>query len=362
MSDIRKSLESLADSIEKIEKQNAPNKLDIKDRELSGNKIHGGMITKFSSVGIKDDASKQILTVTDKGIKLRNLDTDRLVGDTEVKGNLSVDGTLTADKLHVNEITSDVKQTKQSPLEFDAKDGFAYGKGILFTGDAATKQLILQSKPDRFWSSEDLDLHRSKSYKIGGQTVIDTEKLGVDIKTSNLNQVGKLKSLSVFGDVTVGDFLTVDTANDRLGLGAENPKGMLSLESLDDEFVIDSDTPSIWKMGTWTSSKLDIVTDDTARIAVAATGEITVKSKTHFEQAVGVKVKNFKSDVDFTVAGAIRFSGVKHEVSESVPQDGAYNKGDIVWNTDPKPTGFVGWVCVKAGSPGDWKGFGIIST
>ena len=39
-----------------------------------------------------------------------------------------------------------------------------------------------------------------------------------------------------------------------------------------------------------------------------------------------------------------------------------YKKGDIVWTNDPKPTGFVGWVCIKEGTPGEWKAFGNISS
>lgn len=36
-------------------------------------------------------------------------------------------------------------------------------------------------------------------------------------------------------------------------------------------------------------------------------------------------------------------------------------KGEVVFNTDPAPGGFVGWVCTAAGTPGTWKGFGQIA-
>ena len=45
----------------------------------------------------------------------------------------------------------------------------------------------------------------------------------------------------------------------------------------------------------------------------------------------------------------------------AAPTVGAYNKGDIVYNTAPAATGFVGWVCVTSGTPGTWKTFGVIS-
>ena len=53
--------------------------------------------------------------------------------------------------------------------------------------------------------------------------------------------------------------------------------------------------------------------------------------------------------------------GKKFEVDNSYPESGSYALGDIVWNDKPKPTGYVGWICVRAGTPGEWKPFGQIS-
>ena len=42
--------------------------------------------------------------------------------------------------------------------------------------------------------------------------------------------------------------------------------------------------------------------------------------------------------------------------------DGTWEKGDIVINSSPDPTEWIGWVCTTAGDPNDfvWKGFGVI--
>ena len=40
------------------------------------------------------------------------------------------------------------------------------------------------------------------------------------------------------------------------------------------------------------------------------------------------------------------------------PVTDAHEQGDVVWNTDPSPGEPIGWACVVAGTPGDWKGFG----
>lgn len=51
----------------------------------------------------------------------------------------------------------------------------------------------------------------------------------------------------------------------------------------------------------------------------------------------------------------------KFMTMNSAPSAGAWNKGDIVFNSAPTSGGFIGWVCTTAGTPGTWKTFGVIS-
>lgn len=44
----------------------------------------------------------------------------------------------------------------------------------------------------------------------------------------------------------------------------------------------------------------------------------------------------------------------------AAPTSGAYNRGDMVINTQPSAGGFTGWRCVTSGTPGTWKGYGTI--
>jgi hypothetical protein len=116
-------------------------------------------------------------------------------------------------------------------------------------------------------------------------------------------------------------------------------------------------------MGNWTASDLEIITDNTTRIALSSNGNITIGS--NFETKVTVQGKlgvNVKTpDCDIVTAGPVKFQGKKHEVGEAIPTGGAYKMGDIVWNSNPKPTGYVGWICTRDGTPGEWKPFGQIS-
>jgi hypothetical protein len=57
-------------------------------------------------------------------------------------------------------------------------------------------------------------------------------------------------------------------------------------------------------------------------------------------------------------------SGPLTGIAAQVPQASYYyvnyNKGNILYNSDPTASGVIGWVCTVSGTPGVWKGFGKI--
>lgn len=361
MTDIRKSLESLADAIEHIANRPAPEAV-INDRALSGNKINGGVITNFSSAGIKDNSTYSgtpVLAVENGYITVPAIQTNTIKNPLTIEGALTVNGEITATKLHVNEISADVRNERTSPLEFKGENGPAIGKGLIWTGGKYTMQFVLQK--DRLFSSENIDLNREKSYLIANQIVLSESELGPSVVKSNLRKVGTLQGLTVDGSLVVDQYLFWDADTQRLGIGTEQPNGSLSIGSFDHEFIIDPTDEKTFKVGTWTTGGLDIITDDTTRIHVGPTGGITLHDKIRVSGSLGVNVKNFADDVDITTAGAVRFQDKKFEVADSTPTGGSYKIGDVVWNSKPQPTGYVGWICVREGSPGVWKPFGQIS-
>jgi len=361
MADIRKTLADLGDAIEAIANRPAP-KAQINNRELSGDKIDGGKITNFSSTGIADEAREKILTITNNGISVKAISTLAITNPLSVRGDLTVEGEVYARKLHVDEISADVRNERTSPLEFKGDNGVAYGSGLLWTGGSYTKQFILQANNDRLWSTEDIDLQKDKEYKINNQTVISSSSLGSSIFNSNLRRVGTLEQLTVGGDVSIDDFVKYDANTQRLSLGTDQPNGMLTMEENGHQFVIDSNDNRSWKIGTWTTSGLSIVTDDTARVSISSNGSVLVHNKASFLSKVGIGAKNFAEDVDLTVAGPVRLQNKKFEVADNVPVSGNYSKGDVVWNSNPRAGGHVGWVCVREGTPGEWKPFGPIAS
>jgi len=365
---VRDNLNSVATVIENLAYQQPPSIADLPDRSISGDKIRGGTIAQFSSMGIKDDSTRLVVRVNNDGILTDFIDVETLVGDVNVEGNLIVGGSITATKLHVDELTADVRQERSSPLEFVAtKTESVYGKGLQWKSDQPTKQLVLRANPDRIYFTESVDLAREKSYNIDNVEVLSSTELGPTVTRSNLNKVGILTDLVVQGDVKVDEFLFWNSTHGRLGIGNEEPNGALSITSLESEFIVDVDGATA-RVGTWTTDDLELITDDTARIQITQTGHIHLGPKGQQTAQVSVNgklavgVNNIKDDVSFHSAGPIRFDNVRFESGISAPTSGFYTKGDIVWNEDPKPTGYVGWVCTREGTPGVWKPFGLISS
>jgi len=361
MTDIRKSLDTLADELERLSNKPA-SKPEILDRELSGNKINGGRITNFSSAGIRDEAKDFALVVRDEGIFVDAINAPVINNPLTVKGSLTVEGEITATRLHVDEISADIRHERTSPLEFRGDNGTPYGKGLIWTGGGYTKQFVLQKGDDRLWSSEHIDLHNDKEYRISNTTVLSANSLGPTVFNSNLRTVGTLEGLEVEGHVNIDNFVKYDANTQQFGVGANELNGMFTMESWDHQFVIDPTDDRKWKIGTWTTCELQIVTDDTTRLSIGPNGHIVAHNKASFLGKVGIGSKNFSEDVDLSVAGPIRFDNRKFQSGDAIPTSGNYIKGDIVWNNNPAPTGYVGWICVRAGTPGEWKPFGQITS
>ena len=231
MSDkLQKILAELGDTInQEIIDAPAP-ALDITDRSISGNKINGGKIANFASTGIKDNATyagEPVLTVENNKITVESISTNKILNPLSIEGNLTVQGEITAHKLHVDEITSDVRNERTTPLEFKGENDQApYNKGLIWSGAGPTRQLMFREGDDRFFSSESIDLQNNKDYKINNTTVLSETELGTAVVKSNLRRVGTLQTLKVAGNLTVGEYLFWDNDSMRLGIGIDAPNGV----------------------------------------------------------------------------------------------------------------------------------------
>ena len=64
----------------------------------------------------------------------------------------------------------------------------------------------------------------------------------------------------------------------------------------------------------------------------------------------------------FNSAATTNFVSSKKRIERTaVPSSGTWAQGDTVFNSAPTAGGFIGWVCVTAGTPGTWKTWGVIT-
>lgn len=61
------------------------------------------------------------------------------------------------------------------------------------------------------------------------------------------------------------------------------------------------------------------------------------------------------------VCTAINNNWINISKNSAIPTDGTWTKGDIIYNSNPTAGSYIGWVCTSDGTPGTWKGFGLIS-
>jgi len=368
---IREGLKLIADVLEDTDNTN---KRKIQPRELTGDNIRGGTITEFSSVGIRDLSTRTQLQVSDEGIKVRYAAITEITSPTKVNGNLTILGNIFSDKitvadtletkklivdeLKVSTLKADTRVERSESLHFIADANKLSGKGLLWAGDVATKQFIYKS-PDIFWSSENIDLHKDRAFLIDNTIVIDSNSLGPNIKKSNLQSLGKVKDLVTVGSLSIDNFIHYNPSNNCLGIGTSNPTSLLHLEADVGQFQINS-TQVGYTIGSYTTTDLSIVTDDIPRIHIASTGQIILKKKVFVDGKLGIGVNNFDTEIDLATANAVSFQGKRFEVSDKIPNAGFYKKGDIVWNTNVASGNYIGWVCIKEGTPGQWKAFGQI--
>jgi hypothetical protein len=266
----------------------------------------------------------------------------------------------------LREVLESGKDVNVAEVPFIVFKGDVDGKGLIWTGDGNNKQIIFARNPDRFFVSEHVNLAKEKQFLINNIKVLDDKELGPTVTKSNLREVGRLKGLLVDGSVSINQYLFYDGNTDRLGLGTEQPNAALSIADMNIELVLGASDPNVGSIGTFNSADLELVTDNTARITIGAGGNITLGNtnfgpvKVSVVGSMGINVNNIDPRANLHVSGAVKFNDKLHLSGREAPQGGAFNEGDIMWNSDPQPGKFVGWVCTRAGNPGLWSGFGRI--
>jgi hypothetical protein len=262
------------------------------------------------------------------------------IGDPITGGGvLNVYGTL-----YATTVQSDNRIERTQPLQFNATaDTSIYGLGLVWNGSSNPRQLIMMSGPDRLWTTESFDIGPNQSYYINGMVAINSSGLGSTIINSSLQTVGTLQSLAVSGPSSLTDVtatqLTITDANNNLTVVSSGINGTNSIAlTINSQAVIKSNTSQ------------------------TTIGDATLQNKpVKVFGPLSVNINNPDPSLQFSVNGDVNIGGKKFTNGSSIPATGVFQVGDICWNTNPTPSGYVGWICISAGTPGQWLGFGMIA-
>jgi hypothetical protein len=255
-------------------------------------------------------------------------------------------------RLEVDEIVNDPREGKFLPLTFKStKDTSIYGTGIVWQQGSEINQFVFTSNPDRIVSSSIIDLATDKWFAINGAMVLSRESLGASVTRSSLTTVGMLEDLVVNGETQLNSTV-------RLG------KDLIVSEKI---AVNGSNQTAITDAGISVAKSFSVVCDGDTELKIDNSGSIELGNKHNTNRKinmfgqVSVNISNPDPDVAFTVGGAVSLNNKKFVTGSSKPTAGTFRKGDICWNTEPEATAYIGWICVREGTPGEWLPFGQIS-
>jgi hypothetical protein len=262
----------------------------------------------------------QIFTIENNRVVITKLALNELEGNVTQTGDLSVNGTLTVDRLIVNNPDSAEEKTN---VEFGRWIGIQEeeinGKGFNWTWGQGGLNLFYRDG-GRLWTDGDFDLDRSRSYKIDNTPVLSVDTLGPTITKSNLRQVGPLKSLNVIGDTRLSEFAFFNSGFGRLGINTEEPNSAIGILENDVEIVVGSQEYGSASIGTYSNSDLKLITDNTDRIVIKNNGEINLLGKVKINGTLEVETIVSDTRID-------RYSPLEFKSTRDVA---IYGRG-LVW-------------------------------
>jgi len=249
---------------------------------------------------------------------------------------LNVYGTL-----HATNVVTDSRIDRTHALQFLAtKENSIYGLGLVWAGAGAPRQLIMANSPERLHSTESFDIAAGKFYYIDSRPVLSSTALGSGITNSSLTTLGTLQNLSVDGTASLNE-LVVNQITISEGI-------KLVQNGIDSQNQI--------KL---TSQGSEILYGDINEINI---GDKLIQAKpVKVFGPLSVNINNPDPTLQFSVNGDVSLGGRRFTSGKTAPTSGIFNAGDMCWNSEPKASSYVGWICITPGTPGQWLSFGMIA-
>lgn len=235
-------------------------------------------------------------------------------GFARITNDLAVEGSITVDTLNVKNLITETGAPVETGVWTFNQESDLNGKGFSWNSPAGTVNLMYRTGK-RLWTNGDIDLDDKNSYKIGNTEVLSLTALGAQVTSSNLKEVGTLRSLSVLGDVSLSQFAIFNGSLNRLGLNTDSPNAVLSVVDNDVELIVGSENFGSGDIGTYSNSNLNIVTDNVPRIVVRNTGEVVFGNETTKTASVTIygtlKVDTLVADTRIDRYSSLEFKSTK---------------------------------------------------
>ena len=281
-----------------------PDALDMTNYKFSGDNIHGGVITEFSSTGIDDRSTNIAVTILDDVTVVEN---NLLTKDLTVQGNVTINGTLDKDCEFYQELIDTTSTNTVDKLDKTLFDGFS--------------KTVFNTIKDK-----GLDLNK---ITVDGRDVIVGNALGSNITNSNLQELGMLKELQVSGEAFISESLY--TVKGRVGVNTFEPSSALAVWDQEIEITTGKKEADVGRIGTPRQQSLVLSANNKNNITLNTDGSATVE--------------------DLRLGQTMRFTE-----GDRAPNY-ASTKGHVVWNNNPSLGGPLGWICL---GNANWANFGII--
>jgi hypothetical protein len=279
------------------------NKLVAEQLDANVLRLQDKLKENFATRGIADIANNIQLTVMDgavvasEGLASRALMVEK---DAEVRGSLTVNnlvlrGSVNTDNRAWNELANNIAD-----------------KALKKATEDWRKKLV----------DDVLELAKTQGINfnnvlLGGQPIVDNDKLNSNIKNTSIETTGTLKDLSTTGVVNLSNTVTVKLG--RLGINTENPEMALSVWDEEVSFIAGKLSKDQAFIGTGRRQALTIGTNRSASLEIDADGLVTAKQ---------FRIDRWRIGHSTEVPG---YSGTR---------------GDFILNSDPKPDSPFAWVCL----------------
>lgn len=271
--------------------------------ELGIDKWRTKLLEDFRTNGLCDQADTTELTLVPGGVTVENTLVSRdavIGGDAEVNGNLTVNnlilkGSVNVDNRSWNELTQHISDLANASLTKDWAD--------------TLKQQVVE-----MIQKEGIDF---PSVKIDGRPLVDGTVLSESIRDTSIEQLGTLRNLTVSGTAVLTDTLKVNSK--RVGINTETPDMALSVWDEEISVSVGKLSKNLAYIGTSRLQNLAIGINRGRQIEIDADGLVTVNK---------LKIGHFRIGHESKVPG---YSGAR---------------GDIVFNSDPRPGEPFAWQCL----------------